>query len=71
MENQNEHVGIQLVKSNATKHYKLTSSDIDYHLLGTSMCNNLPCKKMKLLELFPNETLLQAQQKKASNPISL
>jgi hypothetical protein len=71
MENQNECAGIQSVVSNATKHYELTSSDIDYHLLGTLLCNNLPLKKLRLLELFLNETLLRAQQKKASNPISL
>ncbi len=35
MENQNKHAGIQSVMSNATKHCKLTSNDIDYHLLGT------------------------------------
>jgi hypothetical protein len=63
MENQNEHAGIQSVVSNATKHYELTSSDIDYHLLGTTLCNNMPHKKIRLLELFLNETLLKAQQK--------
>jgi hypothetical protein len=52
------------VVSNATKHYKLTSSDIDYHLLGTLLCNNLPRKKMRLLESFLNETLRRAQQKR-------
>ena len=36
MENQKECAGIQSVVSNTTKHYELTSSDIDYHLLGTS-----------------------------------
>ncbi len=35
MENQNEYAGIHSVVSNATKHHKLTSSDIDYHLFGT------------------------------------
>jgi hypothetical protein len=35
MENQKERAGIQSVVSNATKHYNLTSSDIDYHLLVT------------------------------------
>jgi hypothetical protein len=70
MENQNKRAGIQSVVSNATKHYKLTSSDIDYHLLGTLLCNSLPRKKIRLLELFLNETLLRGQ-KKASNPISL
>jgi hypothetical protein len=64
MENQNKCTGIQSVVSNATKHYELTSSDIDYHLLGTSLCNNLPRKKIRLLESFLNETLLRAQQKK-------
>ncbi len=48
MENQNKCAGIQSVVSNATKHYELTSSDIDYHLLGTSLCNNLPRKKIRL-----------------------
>jgi hypothetical protein len=64
MENQNEHAGIQSVVSNATKHNELTSSDIDYHLLGTYLCNNLPHKKIRLLESFLNETLTRAQQKK-------
>jgi hypothetical protein len=64
MENQNKCAGIQSVVSNATKHYELTSSDIDYHLLGTSLCNNLPRKKIRLLGSFLNETLLRAQQKK-------
>jgi hypothetical protein len=58
MENQNEHAGIQSVVSNTMKHYELTSSDIDYHLLGTLLCNNLPRKKIRLLESFLNETLL-------------
>jgi hypothetical protein len=49
MENQNKRAGIQSVVSNATKHYKLISSDIDYHLLGTLLCNNLPHKKIRLL----------------------
>ncbi len=35
VQNQNERAGIQSVVSNATKHYELTSSNIDYHLLGT------------------------------------
>jgi hypothetical protein len=70
MENQNKRAGIQSVVSIATKHYELTSSGIDYHLLGTSLCNNLPRNKIRLLELFLNETLLRAQQKN-SNPISL
>ncbi len=52
MENQNEHAGIQSVVSNATKHYELTSSDIDYHLLGTLLCDGLPRKKIRLLVLF-------------------
>jgi hypothetical protein len=69
MENQNECAGIQSVVSNATKHYELTSCDIDYHLLGTLLCNNLPRKKIRLLESFLNETLLRAQ-KKAINFIS-
>jgi hypothetical protein len=63
MENQNKRTGIQSVVSNATKHYVLTSSDVDYHLFGSSLCNNLPCKKIRLLESFLNETLLTAQQK--------
>ncbi len=48
MENQNERAGIQSVVSNATKDYKLTSSDIDYHMLGTLLCNNFPCKNIRL-----------------------
>jgi hypothetical protein len=54
LENQNEHAGILSVVSNATKYYELTSSDIDYHLLGTLLSNNLPRKKIRLLESFLN-----------------
>jgi hypothetical protein len=71
MENQKERAGIQSVVSNATKHYELTSSDIDYHLLGTLLCNYFPHKKIRLLESFLNKTLLRAQQKKAIDSISL
>jgi hypothetical protein len=63
MGNQNTCAGIQSVVSNTTKHYELTSSDIDYHLLGNLLCNNLPRKKIRLLESFLNETLLRSQQK--------
>jgi hypothetical protein len=59
MENQNKCTGIQSVVSNAMKHYKLTSSDFDYYLLGTL----LPRKKIRLLESFLNETLGRAKQK--------
>ncbi len=58
MENQNECAGIQSVVSNTMNHYELTSSDIHYPLLGTLLCNNLPHKKIRLLESFLNETLL-------------
>ncbi len=58
MENQNNCAGIQSVVSNATNHYELTSSDIDYYLLGNLLCNNLPRKKIRLLESFLDETLL-------------
>ncbi len=64
MENQNKHTGIQSVVSNATKHNKLTLCDIDYHLLGTLLCNSLPRKKIRLLELLLNETLPRFQQEK-------
>jgi hypothetical protein len=65
---QNKCTGIQSVVSNATKHYKLTSRDIDYHMLGTLLCNNPAHEKIRLLELFLNETLLA---KEAINSISL
>ncbi len=68
MENQNKCAGIQSVVLNAMKRYELTSSGIGYHLLGTLLCNNLPRKKISLLESFLNETLLRAQQK---NPLIL
>ena len=70
IENQNKHAGIQSVVSNATNHYDLTSSDIDYHFLGPSLCYNLPRKKIRLLELFLNKTLTSSPARKASNPIS-
>ncbi len=45
MESQNKHAGKWSVVSNTTKHHKLTSSDFDYHLLGSSLCNKIPHKK--------------------------
>ncbi len=47
MKNQSKHADVQSVVSNATKHQDLKKSDIDYHLLGTSLFNNMPCKKVK------------------------
>jgi hypothetical protein len=42
MESKTEHAGIWSVVSNATKQHESTSSDLDYHLLGAALCNNLP-----------------------------
>jgi hypothetical protein len=46
MESKTEHAGIRSVVSNAMKQHKLTSNDLDYHLLGAALCNNLPQKKL-------------------------
>jgi hypothetical protein len=44
MESKTEHAGIWSVVSNTTKQHELTSSNLDYHLLGAALCNNLPQK---------------------------
>jgi hypothetical protein len=62
MESQNKHTGIRSVVSNATKHHELISSNVDYHLLGYSLCNNLPCKKLKLMASFMKETIKRVKQ---------
>ncbi len=49
IESKTEHAGIRSVVSNATKQHELTSSDLDYHLLGAALCNNLPQKKLRLM----------------------
>ncbi len=61
MENQSKHAGIQSVVSNAKK-LKIRKSDIDYHLLGTSMFNNMPRKKVKMMEMYMKETTKRVQQ---------
>jgi hypothetical protein len=43
--------------SNATKENSVTQSDMDYYLMVTSMCNNLPHKKMKLMARFLTESM--------------
>ncbi len=58
MENQSKYAGIQLVVSNATKHQK---SDIDYHLLGTFLFNNMPHKKIRMMEMYMKETIKRVQ----------
>ncbi len=63
MENQSKHTGIlQSVVSNATKHQDLKKSDIDYHLLGTSLFNNMPHKKVKMMEMCMKETIKRVLQ---------
>ena len=62
MESQNKHACIRSVVSNATKHHELTSGNIDYHLLGSSLCNDLPHKKLKLRASFMKETIERVQQ---------
>ncbi len=57
-----KHAGIQSVVSNATKHQDLKKSDIDYYLLGTSLFNNMPCKKMKMMEMYMKEMVKRVQQ---------
>ena len=64
MENQTEHAGIKSVVSNATKRYELSTYDIDYHLLGTSLMNNLPRNKRHELVFFMKETLKRVKEKK-------
>jgi hypothetical protein len=62
MDSQNKLTGIWSVVSNAMKHHELTSSEVDYHLLGSSLCNNLPCKKLKLMAGFMKEIIKRVQQ---------
>jgi hypothetical protein len=62
MENQSKNAGIQSVVSNATKHQDQRKSDIDYHLLGTSLFNNMPRKKVKMMEMYMKETIKRVQQ---------
>ncbi len=57
MESQNKHAGIRSVVSNAMKYHKLTSSNVDYHFLGSSLCNKLPRKKFELMASFMRETI--------------
>ncbi len=52
MENQNKRAGIQSVVSNAMKYYELTSSDIDYHLLGTLLCKKNSPQKDKTVGII-------------------
>jgi hypothetical protein len=52
MENQSKHAGIKSVVLNATKHQDLKRSDIDYHLLGTSLFKNMPHKKVKIMKMY-------------------
>jgi hypothetical protein len=35
---------------------------MDYHLLGTSLFNNMPRKKVKMMEMYMKETIKRAQQ---------
>jgi hypothetical protein len=51
MGNQSKHAGIQSRVTNATKHKDQKKSDIDYHLLGTSLFNNMPPKKVKMMKM--------------------
>ncbi len=62
MENQSKHAGIKSVVSNAMKHQDLKKGDIDYHLLGTSLLNNMPHKKVKMMETYTKETIKRVQQ---------
>jgi hypothetical protein len=57
MESQNKHTGIWSVVSNTMSRHELTLSDVDYHLLGSSLCKNLPRKKLKLMAIFMKETI--------------
>jgi hypothetical protein len=61
MESKTEYAGIQSVVSNAMKQHELTSSDLDYHLLGAVLCNNLPQKKLRLMASFMKETNKRVQ----------
>jgi len=61
MKSKTEHAGIRSVVSNATKQHVLTSSDLDYHLLGAALCNNLPQKKLRLMASFMKETIKRVQ----------
>jgi hypothetical protein len=48
------------IKSNKTS--RSEERDIDYHLLGTSLFNNMPRKKVKIMEMYMKEMIKRVQQ---------
>jgi hypothetical protein len=57
-----ERAGITSLVSNATKQLDLTSNDVDYHLLGAALCNNMPRKKLRLMASFLKVTIERVQR---------
>ncbi len=44
------------------RNIKIRKSDIDYQLLGTSLCNDMPRKKVKMMEMYMKETIKTVRQ---------
>jgi hypothetical protein len=51
---------VSSIKCNKTS--RSEKSDIDYHLLGTSLFNNIPRKKVKMMEIYMKGTIKRIQQ---------
>jgi hypothetical protein len=51
---------VSSIKCNETS--RSEKSGIEYHLLGTSLFNNMPRKKVKMMEIYMKETIKRVQQ---------
>ena len=51
---------VSSIKCNKTS--RSEKSDIDYHLLGTSLFNNMPRKKVKIMEMYMKEMIKRVQK---------
>jgi hypothetical protein len=61
IENQRKLAGIQSVVS-CNKTSCSEKSDVDYHLLGTFLFDNMPRKKVKMMEMYMKEAIKRVQQ---------
>jgi hypothetical protein len=62
MEYQRKHAGIQSVQYQMQQNTKIRKNYIDYHLLGTSLFNNMPHKKVKMIDVYMKETIKRVQK---------
>jgi hypothetical protein len=60
MENQACWHTVSSIECNKT--LRSEKSDIDYHLLRTSLFSNMPCKKVKMMEMYMKEMIKRVQQ---------